>query len=118
MRITINSTNTPLTMEDFPIITFCNLNMVSRLKMKKENKTVGDIKTMTDAKQLSPSCKELVAFCGIRGKPCLNEIKDILTDVGWCCQLDVSDIHFSMEDYGTVPLVGEFQGKEFSQTGS
>ena len=50
--MTVKSTNTPLTLEDFPLITVCNLNLVSRNTLKKENRTSVLMKTVEEAKEV------------------------------------------------------------------
>ncbi len=63
----MNSTNTPVQAEDFPVITICNVNLVSRTRMKR---TPGEYepKTFNDTKQAHHNSRK------IRSKKILFEI--------------------------------------------
>lgn len=55
-KILINSTNTPLKIdEDFPILTFCNANELSRNKITEANNSGLEIKTEMDMIKVNTS---------------------------------------------------------------
>ncbi|TRY77882.1 hypothetical protein TCAL_09782 [Tigriopus californicus] len=109
MRIQVNSTNSPLNLEDFPVVTFCPNNVLSREKAKKANKTDADIRTVLDYKQYAQSCSHFMRTCTFYGIDCQSFITQVITDMGWCCQLDVMEVmnaNADAESGGIVGLMG------------
>lgn len=58
--------------------------------------------------QFAQSCEELVIFCYFFNKTCTTAVEMVLTDVGWCCQLDTGKLHLTVADQG--PTMGAIQG--------
>ncbi len=51
-RIGINSTNTPISFKDFPVLTLCNANKVSRNLVTAKGASIDNITTETKAKRV------------------------------------------------------------------
>lgn len=108
-EITLNSTNTPIGIDDFPIITMCNINMISRNKLKEQNKTSLYMSTVAEAGNFSQPCSQMIIWCQFFGIQCRSFIQTVATDVGWCCQVDVTKLNKEQLDQ-TELIIGTAQG--------